>query len=376
MRGKKAQLSFYIITGMLAIIILLVLSNQPAPAPVEQTEQAAEALDLSLAAKTVRNRMNQCIEQELRDAVLFVAERGGYFSPPPDAVDFAAEDSPFVSTVPYFFVDRQKHIPSLDIVKNSIADYLAVTLPVCASNITLDGFVILLGNASFSVDMAVGSGLQNTLAASISLPTTIRSMADGDEITLESYAARIPTRIGEALAVSGSIINDTLPSFCLSCLSERTPPDMELFFFETAAPPYHVVVYQLLYSESSVSSSESSDSGLIPALFQFAAKYEEQPPLPTISFRDEEAMASVVATVGVPFSFRLKTTASNVPSTVYNSRFTDDTGLFDVIPSGAEAGMIRFTPRAEDVGMHLIEFRVATSAGVWDSALMQLKVKP
>lgn len=373
MRGKHGQLSFYLVAGMLTLIILLVLSNQPAPKPVETT---AETFDLPLAAKAVRNRMNQCIEQELRDAVLFVAERGGYFSPPPDAVDFAAEDSPFVSTVPYFFVDRQKHIPSLDVVKNSIADYLAVTLPVCASNITLDGFVILLGNASFSVDMAAGPGLQNMLAASISLPTTIRSMAGSDEILLESYAARIPTRIGEALAVAGSVINGTLPLFCLSCLSERTPPDMELFFFETVAQPYHVVVYQLLYNESFVPSSESSDTSFVPALFQFAAKYEEQPPLPTISFRGEEAMAAVEAKAGVPFSFRLKTTASNAPSSAHNSRFTDDTSLFEVIPGGAEAGVIRFTPDTEDIGIHLIEFRVTDSTGAWDSALMQLEVKP
>ncbi|MDO8642023.1 MAG: hypothetical protein Q7R76_00325 [Candidatus Woesearchaeota archaeon] len=375
MLSKKAQISMYLILGIIILLFVLILSS-----PKKEQQTTSSSFTFATAAKSARLQVTECLREKIKEAVLFVAHRGGYAVPPENYVDFAAEESPLISSIPYYQVRDELFIPSDETVKKGIGDYLALTMRNCTGTIQLPDFNITFGVPLFVVDLVTEQTSSSKITVSAAIPTILTSVDTREQITISGYVVVIPSRLGEALRISRNIIGDNHLALCLSCMAQQTPRDMELQTFESNQPPDYVMVYQLLYNETF---DETRLGTKMPAVFQFAAKYasDSNQTAGSINIINEHELASVTAVVGTPFSLDIKTNAARAPGQfvqpiAHTVQFSDDSDLFDIVADSViGTGKIAFTPTPNMVGPHIIEIKATDETGAWDSTVMVLEVK-
>ena len=368
LHASKAQSSLFILIGILLLILALVFFKSEDDMRTEAAPDSSTSIDLSLAAKQAQTFMTGCLEQGLKEAVILTAERGGYFEMPEPSLFFGGETSTLLLPVPYYQVNDSIFVPKDEQVQKSIGSFLTPLVVNCSSAQKIDGYEIVHSKPALRVLLS-----DTAITATVNASTRVINQATGEEKTISGIRATVPSRISEALAIAWRLIDGNKRGMCVNCMANETPSDMELNTFESNQPPEYVVVYQLLYNET----FENDGGGAkMPALFQFAAKYRSDTGslIQRIHFINEETIANVSVAVGGKFEQHVLTNADAEMFAAHGVRFSDDTELFDILPSGPDAGTISFVPVADAVGVHLIEIRLEDDRGAWDSMIMTLEV--
>lgn len=365
LHASKAQSSLFILVGILLLFLALFFLKNEEQAVTNAAPDTSASVDLSLAAKQAQTFMIGCLEQGLKEAVMLVAERGGYFEMPLSSVLFGGETSPLLLSIPYYQVNDSLFIPTGEVLQHSIGSFLAPLFVNCSGAQKIDGYEIARGEPALRVVLS-----NKSIVAAVNASTRVINSATGEEKIISGVRVRTPVKIGEALDISKKIIDGNKQGMCASCMAESTPPEMELSTFESNQPPDYVVVYQLLYNET------FGEEAAAPALFQFAAKYRSDSDslIQRVHFVNEGALANLSVVVGEKFEYRAVTNADAETLSSRGSAFSDDTELFDIVASGHDAGTISFTPVLADVGLHLIELRLEEKNGGWDSVILELEV--
>ncbi len=361
---KKGQLSLYMLVGIVLLIVLLLLLNADEEILSDDTPP-----DTSLVTKTVHTGVSTCLEHTGRMGMLFVAGRGGYFVPPDDYLDFAGEDSLVVSSIPYYQVEHQLHVPTIETVQESVASFVKNRIHECVAGIEVEGHDITYEEATVDVTISTQVGV-DIASVKLHLPTVVRSIESQRETRITNYNAHIPTRIGSALQIAQSIVEDNKDELCLSCLVQNTPKDMYLLTFESNQPPHYVVVYQLMYNETF--SREEFVDEKHRSIFKFAAKYEsdEHEYKKKVRIINTEEYDNLTAQVGKPFSYTVQTNSDSDYLAERGIVFSDNSDFFDVDPV---TGEIHFTPTT-NTRSHLFTIKVTDATGEWDSALGHMEV--
>ncbi|MEK6845665.1 MAG: hypothetical protein AABY26_02810 [Nanoarchaeota archaeon] len=129
--SKKAQVTIFIILGILLLLALLLVIF------VKKEIITFKPEELSLTQKSkVETYLTNCIEQLGEEALLKVGEQGGYVEVPKDILGDASQylrASPF-HVVPYWAYGQNTQIPSLSEMKVGIDKHIRDNLRSCVKN--------------------------------------------------------------------------------------------------------------------------------------------------------------------------------------------------------------------------------------------------
>ncbi len=351
-KTKKGQVSTYILVGIVLLILMLIVLQTD-----EEVHEKPQVQELSSAttAKIVRTFVSGCLEGAGKEALVYVARLGGYAEPPEEFIEFAAEGSRVVSVAPYYQVHDEMHVPTEDTVRASIAHVTTDRLGNCTETFLLPGHNVTFGEPQVIADLKPGS---QTLRLALTMPTTITTEEDAEIITLQEYTTSIQTRLIDMWLLSANVAYAVKDEYCLSCVTQMIPHDVEVSVVESHQPPDYVAIHLLSYNEK-------FDDNKQQALFTFATKYATDTSPQNIQIHNDDELTRLTATLGRPFTFDVITNNPN------NSLFSDDSEIFDVNP---KTGHITGVLDSENLGMHIFEVRATDSDGHWDSALVQIEV--
>ena len=192
---KRGQVSVFVILGIVLIAgIVLFFSFR---------DSGFEKVDIEV--RPIYNFLENCIEKEAEDGVVYLADTGGHYNLP--------EKSHL--GIPYYFYESQNLIPSKEFIESQLAKYVQVGLPHCAFDLReFKDFNIEGGEISSNVKIE-----RDKVVFEVNFPISITK--DDKTYNFENFEVKIPARMG--------MIHDAISEYmveqegdpvnvCLSCL--------------------------------------------------------------------------------------------------------------------------------------------------------------
>lgn len=205
--ARKAQTTLFMMLGVLLlifVILLLYLQSYSMESQVENEEY-------SEIETQIQNYVQTCIKETGEDALIFIAEHGGYYNLP----ELYDEDM----LLPFYLYENESHLLSKEELSNQISIYLNENLFFCLRNfMTIEnmGYDIKQGNID-----TITTILDNQIILNVNIP--INAIQDGTTTTLTSFSTTIPTRINTIYTVIEEFMQiqkEDTNSICVSCLTE------------------------------------------------------------------------------------------------------------------------------------------------------------
>lgn len=208
-RGKLAQVSIFIILGVLilGIIIVFFLVNG------SRINKRA-----SIDEKNINDFVLRCVEEVSNDAVEHIGETGGYFTSP---------ELSNSQKIAYYFYNKENKMPSKEKIEEEFGKYVDEMLFFCTKNF-----------AEFS-DYGVSQGEIKTRAKiednwvvfNIGYPLSVKK---GDNsFFLENFNVKVPVRLGIIYRVISDIMVGQMKEkelICSSCVG-KLAEENDLFIF-------------------------------------------------------------------------------------------------------------------------------------------------
>ncbi len=339
--GKKAQVSLFILFGLIVIISVLFLEY----VNFNETGEINEEMPASPVSVTAA--VESCLKDTANEAVIEIGLQGGYYDLPPKSVDN------FFSMVPYYFYDDHELMPSIETIETEISKYVGVYFEFCLSDLTemFPEYKITYGTIKTYTTIA-----EQGIIVSAELPITLEQ---GDKTQeLDKFSVSLD---GIRLLQMYNAVNESMqeqlkePSLiCTSCLVD-IGENYDLYF-DLERLNETIVIFTVTDYNSTLNDE--------PYTFVYANKYiqyscSSPPPDADPSFwvdcvegrKDAinytfslAVIQDIEATVNRPFYYQ-------VIASGYNLSFYDYTSIFDI---NKITGEIKFTPKADQKGNYTI----------------------
>lgn len=205
-RGKKAQLTIFIIIAILiigAVILFFVFRGGIGKKEVYSSE-----------ISSIQGFVQECLDDSLENAVFRIGEMGGYSSPP-------KVSTPFLE-VPYYIKNNENLMPSKEKIQGEISKEVRENLIFCLGNFTLfPEYQITEGKMT-----AVSEIQENKVLIDINYPLTIQKIDSESKTKIKDFNSEIPVRLGVVYDAVGEFIEQELETkvegTCISCLLNVT----------------------------------------------------------------------------------------------------------------------------------------------------------
>lgn len=316
MLSKKAQLTLYLILGLLILIIAVFTARK-----VLRIETAEVPTDL-LPAKEYLQR---CLVQSLDDGVREVALRGGYLEPP-SSVTYHLSFVNDAFIFPYYFKDGQQVVPAPATVAANVGTAARAALQGCIANAsTIKGYTFNVPTAP-KLDIVIHPD-----AVTAELVSAIEITGETSVYRTSAFSGSVPLPLGEMLSVATEITNiqSRDPTrWCLSCIGDLQPLHTTIQPDFIAGAGETLLLYRLVQRNAS-----------LPLIFLFAHRLPHREIPKTLAMPEIDTLETHAA---VPFTYALPKWD--------NVLYTDDSPLFDIDPF---TGTIAFTPEHQDVGEYV-----------------------
>src|SRR3989338_9090161 len=198
---KKAQISFFIIIGIILVLMLGVYIAIRSSSPVE--------VFIEPKYQPLKSFVDSCAEVTARDAITLLGDRGGFLYENPEL-----QQNPYAHLLRtqvgtyeqvYWWYDGKSNIPSEESITAQLNTYIAENLNLCLDdfNSFKDQFKITpLGNP------IVNTGLNDKdTSISIEYPLQVEDLATGEVNTgLKTFQTIIPVRVKKAYELATKII--------------------------------------------------------------------------------------------------------------------------------------------------------------------------
>lgn len=295
---KKAQVTIFIIVGVVILLILGLLLTMNFSSPEEKPVEAS----------SLQPYVSQCLSENLKESVHAVGLQGGYLTPPEGSVLI---EEPF--SVPYFY-NGKKAIPRLSFIEKEIAEYVNYMMPLCKLSVFEEqGFNVNTGEMSVDVKIA-----NNDITAELNYPITLEK--GNTTVREESFSAKFESRLWQYYHDANNIT--------LIIAQKKAVPLSDIVLLGSE----HGYKTDIIHENDSVI-FRFYDNKSIPASYNFAAKYNI-----TTEETKELEIPPQYATVGYEYTYDFE-----------NDNLTAHTDMFEI-----KNAQINFTPRYEDRGEHLI----------------------
>lgn len=157
--------------------------------------------------------VENCIDTTSKEGLYQIGQHGGYYNVPKQTSIVY-----FTEEVPYYYLDNNIHIPSIEIIERELSDYIYDNLNECMffEDFKRSGINISAGNYSISTEIK-----EETIKIKIRYPLTIEKT--GTVFRLEDFQLIIDSNIKKLQGVSKEIVNTYVkePGFvCLTCLED------------------------------------------------------------------------------------------------------------------------------------------------------------
>ncbi len=195
---KKGQITIFIIVGIIvvaAIFLALYLRGQVGT-DVSQSQLAARA-GLSQDVAEVWDDIYNCVQSTSEEAVLLVAEQGGYMLPPKNSL--SVQDS----LIAYGYKGGKDVVPSLSVVKEEVSDYVEIFLPLCVDFSLFPKFKVT------ETEPKVKSVTITDDKVSVSVDYKVQLVKGTETTTLsEPFPVTIKTKLKKMIEAEKAIVED------------------------------------------------------------------------------------------------------------------------------------------------------------------------
>ena len=342
---------FFIAAGFIFYI-----SNQNKSKEAEIEKSSKIIFDVSPIKFYVEN----CIEDTAKNALIHIGKHGGYYQlKKPYLIDENFK-------LPYYVVENLDFSPSLNVIQNEISKYIDNNLPICINNFEEfknQGFEIIQEEIKSDINIEL-----NSISFNVNFPITIKKDDTIQEI--KNFKVRIEQiPLSSIHKVSREITKLQLQeptSVCLSCLyglGEKSNLYIDIVEYKNNTLIFDVRAYNtsIIFPEE------------FPYNFTFAAKYPEVSCdnlglVDDFIFLNEcleakkKELSNEIIIEDIP-NFEIQAGEEffyDINATGKNFVFEDFTNLFDI---DKISGIIRFTPKNEEIGLHQIWIRAFDSIG-------------
>ncbi len=343
MFGRKSQITYFIILGIIIILAasfifyISTISNS-------KTKNLIAKSSLNSPLAEIRNYIEACFADSIKDSAQLAALSGGYFSKPKAGINLLYYDIPFYS------IEGVRDYPEKEKLNQEFSKYIETALPFCLNDLGIfkeRGISINARNPkakSFISD--------NYIAVEIDYPISVIT-PDGKTFDLSEFSHNYKTKFGLLYSSAVKIVDEQIKNtnnVCLNCLSKTAQSNNLTFEIYRTGDS---LIYQL----------KDNLSAMEPLVFLFANKYSHfsctELPLDNLEFVQRCAdlavesvnytfslkdIPNLTAEVGKPFHYVLEGSGYKV---AYES-FTD---LFSI---NKTTGVIQFVPKSKNIGIHNI----------------------
>lgn len=214
---KKAQVTVFIILGIIIIIILgfvLYLKFYPQIYSLFKTETEKPALTSS-TAKLVFEEIENCVNQEVLYSISYLYNHGGYYNVPVERA-LQLTPAPFTSDfLPYYYVGNKKFVPDLNTVSKELYKAIMENVVFCSELESIKFYGIKIGNIS-NITISFNKGIIDVY---LIYPFSL----DKNNLNFEKvdFKIIIKSNIPEILFFSDKVVDEysKKPGYlCLNCL--------------------------------------------------------------------------------------------------------------------------------------------------------------
>ena len=201
---KKGQVTLFVI---LAIILIAAISLYFAFRNKNTSENIPPAVE------PIYTSIVSCLETTSKDGAEYIGEQGGYYELPK-----AISIEYFTKDIPYYYLNSEENIPSLERIELELGNYIYYNLERCINfeYFEKQGYEIL-GNELLVSPIIRDKGVE----INVNYPITITKGSSTERI--ENFEVFIDADIKKMIEVSKDIVDCyyKLPEFiCLNCLEE------------------------------------------------------------------------------------------------------------------------------------------------------------
>lgn len=345
---KKGQIGIFIVIGFVIFIaagfIIYLNSSSKVAAP-----EITEVSESSLASLPVKSYVESCIKNTAREGLVYIGLQGGYYQNPPIFEDYS------LLSIPYYFYLGTNHFPSIEVIEKELSKYIVDTLPYCIDDFKSFkeiGYIIDYSNTTITSTSKIRS---DDVSVAVIHPVKIKKDEEGSEI--KEFLSTVDIKFKDTYSILEKIAfeqqKDTgfMPIGFIMDSAVLNNYTFEIINLEGGS-----VIYTLIFNNIKINNE--------PYIFDFAVKYDWSSinqSQPKVVLYDTPNMTAVV---GEKFIYHVKAFGNNIVYKAY-------TGLFDIDSS---SGLIEFTPKELDKGLHRIIIKVVDSEGNEDLKFLKLTI--
>lgn len=205
MRSKKAQITIFIIIGLIILFsaAIIIYLRQ------EKVEEIPK-IEVPQEIQPVETYVRVCIEDLAEEAILRVGETGGYmsfdeFPRIKDDPTASLRIAPFGNLkLPYWWYNGRDNMPPKDFILRQIRDYINTQLPLCTADFTsFKEFDISEGIVS--TEVIAEEYMQDTVFK-VNYPLIIKDKTTNKEYKLENVYVKSPYRLGKVYELAREIM--------------------------------------------------------------------------------------------------------------------------------------------------------------------------
>ncbi len=219
--GKKAQVTIFIILGLIIISvfgILFLLKYENIKNYFESLN--VERLNVPPQIKSINDFIGECFKSSSDEALYFIGQHGGYYN----------ERVTGYEGIPYYLAKNELLIPKKEKIENEISEYINDAFIICINNFEIfPGFEITKGIVKTKTFVSY-----EKVSFKLEYPLTIKKQKTAYQ--LKSFNYEVPLRLEMIYNVSSFIVNEHLANkdeICLSCLIELSSKN-ELYLIARA----------------------------------------------------------------------------------------------------------------------------------------------
>jgi hypothetical protein len=209
-KKKKGQVTVFLIIGIIILLSFLTMFFFKSSFVEDKIDQENENIyGNALNEDYFLNYVNNCLEKTGTEALIYVANNGGYYHLP-ELSNFG---------LPYFFYNETDFSPDFETVETELGNYVNDLLFFCLEKFepfSKQGFLISSGEISTSVDI-----IDDQVIYSLNHPIIISKSSK--ELEMSQFQIKIKSNLKRFLDFKDEFmieqINDT-KSICISCLRQ------------------------------------------------------------------------------------------------------------------------------------------------------------
>jgi len=203
---NRAQTTLFIILAFIIVSLVLLISF----VYKDNLLEVASELTTPSEVAYIRGEIESCLSLTVRDALHYLGQQGGYYSPDDFVEDYSG------IRVQYYYKKGKFLVPERVVLEKEIEKFIDLQLPICLTKLTPKGYSLTTKKPKTSVNFK-----NSLVVVHTQMPVVIRKEAK--IYKLKNFNAEESTEILGALNIAKEVLSiqmfGSTEGLCVSCLS-------------------------------------------------------------------------------------------------------------------------------------------------------------